>query len=386
MRFRFAALFAIILAAFALINYYIGWHLKLFLSETFGMQAGVAYWLPFWLVAFSYIVSRLAARLLPGPIARLLKRIGSYWFAVVLYGALLLPVVDVAAWLLRLADIGRGEYVVTLGCAFGLALLAVLLRGSRNAWSPVVRKYDVTIAKPAGGRQTWRIAVASDLHLGAIVGNRHLERLVARINAMEPDLILLPGDIIDDDIEPFVRMNMADRFAKLRSRLGAYAVLGNHEYFGGHIEEFVRRMEEAGVKVLRDERVIVDGCVTVAGRKDRTAEQLLPGGGGGRLHLDELLEGADKSMPLILMDHQPHKLGAAADAGVDVLLSGHTHRGQMAPNHWITGRLFELDWGYLRKGAMHAIVSSGFGTWGPPIRLGSRSELIELTVRFASPE
>ena len=86
------------------------------------------------------------------------------------------------------------------------------------------------------------------------------------------------------------------------------------------------------------------------------------------------------------MDHQPYHLDKAADAGADVMLSGHTHRGQMAPNHLITRRLFELDWGYLRKGNLHAIVSSGFGTWGPPIRLGSRSEIIELTIHFKSNE
>ena len=84
------------------------------------------------------------------------------------------------------------------------------------------------------------------------------------------------------------------------------------------------------------------------------------------------------------MDHQPYQLDIAEAAGADVMLSGHTHRGQIAPNHLFTRRIFELDWGYLRKGNLHAIVSSGFGTWGPPIRLGSQSEIIELTIHFTS--
>ena len=96
----------------------------------------------------------------------------------------------------------------------------------------------------------------------------------------------------------------------------------------------------------------------------------------------ELTAGLDPDLPVILMDHQPSALREIAEAGVDLSLSGHTHRGQMAPNHWITRRIFELDWGYKRIGGLHAFVSSGFGTWGPPIRIGSRNEILSITVRF----
>ncbi|MOA56893.1 putative metallophosphoesterase [compost metagenome] len=85
-----------------------------------------------------------------------------------------------------------------------------------------------------------------------------------------------------------------------------------------------------------------------------------------------------------MLDHQPSDLASAAEQGIDISVSGHTHRGQMMPNHLITKRLFELDWGYLRKGGLHAIVSSGFGTWGPPIRIGSRSEVVQIEVEFAN--
>ena len=118
----------------------------------------------------------------------------------------------------------------------------------------------------------------------------------------------------------------------------------------------------------------------IVGRKDKTAEHSAE----GRKPLASLMEGIDLAQPIIVMDHQPYQLDLAAAAGVDVNLSGHTHRGQIAPNHLFTRRIFELDWGYLRKGNLHAIVSSGFGTWGPPIRLGSQSEIIELTIHFTS--
>jgi predicted MPP superfamily phosphohydrolase len=138
-------------------------------------------------------------------------------------------------------------------------------------------------------------------------------------------------------------------------------------------------MNKIGIKVLRDETVEIAGALYVAGRKDKTAESADP---SGRLKVSDLLSPLDLDKPVILMDHQPTKFQQAAEAGADILLSGHTHRGQFFPNHLLTKRLFELDWGYMRKGAMHVIVSSGFGTWGPPIRIGSRSEIIQLEISF----
>ncbi|MNI67483.1 putative metallophosphoesterase [compost metagenome] len=181
--------------------------------------------------------------------------------------------------------------------------------------------------------------------------------------------------MLDDSIEPFIRNRMSEQMKQLKARYGVYAVLGNHEYYGGSIPEYTRVMADIGIKVLQDEVVETAG-VYIVGRKDKTAEAME----GGRMSVSALLEGLDHSRPVIMMDHQPTGFGIAAEAGVDVLLSGHTHRGQIAPNHWITKRLFELDWGYLLKEKLHVIVSSGYGTWGPPIRLASRSELIKLEI------
>lgn len=196
------------------------------------------------------------------------------------------------------------------------------------------------------------------------------------MNAMQPDVILLAGDVLDDSIEPFIRNSMSEQIKQLKARYGVYAVLGNHEYYGGSIKEYTDLMSSIGIKVLQDEVEEVAGTYIV-GRKDKTAEAMEA---GGRQSVSSLLEGLDLTRPVIMMDHQPTGFDVAAQAGVDVLLSGHTHRGQIAPNHWITKRLFELDWGYLRKDNLHVVVSSGYGTWGPPIRLASRSEIIKLEV------
>ncbi|WP_025692459.1 metallophosphoesterase, partial [Paenibacillus zanthoxyli] len=172
------------------------------------------------------------------------------------------------------------------------------------------------------------------------------------------------------------RHRMSEQLGKLKARYGVFAVLGNHEYYGGDIKKYTDLMNEVGIHVLQDEVAETAG-VYIVGRKDKAAESM---DSEGRKSVASLLEGLDLTRPVIMMDHQPTGFEAAAKAGVDVLLSGHTHRGQIAPIHWITRRLFELDWGYLNKENLHVIVSSGYGTWGPPIRLASRSEIIGLSL------
>ena len=232
----------------------------------------------------------------------------------------------------------------------------------------------MTVSKEANGLKKLRVVVASDLHLGSIVGRRHLEQLVRQANALKPDLMLLPGDVLDDAVEPFIRHDYGRVLGGIRAVYGTYATLGNHEYYGGGIEAYVTSMRDHGIPVLLDEIVQIADCVYLIGRKDKTDRS--------RASVAELTTGLSADKTIILMDHQPSAILEIADAGVDVSLHGHTHRGQMAPNHWITRRLFELDWGYKQFGELHAFVSSGFGTWGPPIRLGSRSEILCITVRF----
>jgi hypothetical protein len=371
--------FLLFFALYFALNGYIGWHGALFLSHAAPSFPLPFYWSVFAVITVSYLVSR--TRLMLNPVGRLLKVIGSYYFFVLEYALLFLPVADLAALVLKgLGRYSEQVYVLAAGSAILIALAVLFAWGSRNAWSPVVRAYDIEIPKQAGQLKQLRIVAASDLHLGNIVGNRHLRKLTARIEEMSPDLILLPGDVIDEQIEPFVRNRMSEELKRLKARFGTYAVLGNHEYYGGHIAEYVKLAADIGIRVLQDESVLIENSFYVVGRKDKTAEAMDP---HGRLDYGALLNGVDKSLPIIAMDHQPRDYAQAEAAGVDLLLSGHTHRGQFAPNHWVTRKVFELDWGYLKKGNMHAVVSSGYGTWGPALRIASRAEIVQINVRFA---
>lgn len=368
-------LFPLILLTVIALNFYIGWHGVLVLSYFNLSISTTLYWTVFMLIAFAYLLGRI----IPGPLGRFVKVIGSYYFAVMEFSILLLPVLDLAAVAAGLAGVGGDWLFPTLSVVYLVALLGFLAIGSYNAWSPIKRSYEVHVAKKAGSIKQLRVAIASDLHLGNIVGNRHLNKLVTAMNELKPDLILFPGDVLDDVIEPFLRNNMKDNLARLSAQHGVYAILGNHEYIGRNIDRYVAEMQSINIPVLRDEVVEIADALYIAGRKDLTAERADP---TGRQPMHELLAGIDSTKPIIAMDHQPSRLDESLAAGVDILLCGHTHRGQIMPNHLITRKLFEIDWGYLLKERMHVIVSSGFGSWGPPIRIGSRSEFIELTVHF----
>ncbi|KUP23025.1 metallophosphoesterase [Paenibacillus sp. DMB5] len=366
---------AVMLLVLGLVNFYIGYHLWIWLKDVVpGILAGV-YWTVFMLIAFAYMIGMVPWPKAVKPAARLFKVIGSYYLACMEFAVIVLPLTDLLYWVLGLMGFDRSAFTAEAGITLVLLLAVFLIWGSRNAWSTVVRTHPVRIDKSIGTSAPLTVAVASDLHLGNIVGNRHLRKMVAEINRMEPDIILLAGDVLDDSIEPFIRNGMSLQLKQLKARYGVYAVLGNHEYYGGSIAQYTEVMAGIGIRVLQDE-VAEAGGVYIAGRKDKTAESMQ----GGRMSVQALLEGLDHTRPILMMDHQPTGFDIAAKTGVDVLLSGHTHRGQIAPNHWITRRLFELDWGYLLKDKLHVIVSSGYGTWGPPIRLASRSELIRLEV------
>lgn len=374
-----AAIFISFLIAYGLLVWYIGWNGWMYLTSLLEVEQWGIYAAILTVVAVAYILGRAGQAVTGiGPAARLLKLIGAYWLAVLEYALLLFPIADIAAILLNTLGVSPRQYILVIGTIILLLLAALLLRGTWNAWVPAVQTYRVTVNKQAGSRSKLTIAAASDIHLGTIVGNRHLERLLKELEQMKPDIILLPGDVLDDDIEPYIRKKMSATMSRLGAPLGVYAVLGNHEYIGGHIDRYVKEMNEIGIQVLLDDSVLIDDSFYIIGRKDLSARRMPE----GRLRTEELVEHLDASRPLILMDHQPSDLDEYADAGIDISLSGHTHRGQFAPNHWITRRLFELDYGYLHKGRLHAIVSSGFGTWGPPVRIASRCEIVKVEVTF----
>ncbi|MDF0726522.1 metallophosphoesterase [Cytobacillus sp. S13-E01] len=358
----------IILVIFNSLLFYLGWNIWEWLKVAFGFQSTWIFSLIYFIISYSYLIAR------GGKYLSFFRPIGSIWFGVIQYGLVIFPIANISVFLLHFLPIALENIIFWTGIVVILLLFVIFTYGIFNAYSTVVRKYQITVPKKHGTRNSLRVAVASDMHFGRLSGVSHVKRLVRNVNDIKPDIILLPGDIIDDELKPFVEKQMGLIMRELKAPLGVYGVLGNHEYYGGDLFAFSEEMKKNNITILMDEVVTIEKTFYLVGRNDKTDRK--------RKSFNNLLEGIGNSLPIIAMDHQPFELRQAQENGVDILLSGHTHRGQMVPNHLITRKMYELDWGYLKKEQLHAFVSSGFGFWGPPIRIGSRSEILQIDVDF----
>lgn len=371
---------------YVLLNFYIGLRGWQYLFQYVPFIQQKVYWVLFWLTALSYLAARLGGGALPEGVRLYLTLVGSYWMAAMFYLFQVILVLDIIRYASRFIGWTPGfvtdnpKFPFYMGLSVLILVGAILVYGAWNARNPRVQHYEISIPKKAGDLQSLHVVAVSDIHLGEIIHNGRLSRLIDMVNTLDPDLVLLPGDIIDEDMGPFVRQDMTSNFLKLQPQYGVYAVPGNHEYFGRQIEQAISNFEEAGIKVLRDTCVKVEDSFYVAGRDDITHIRMDPK--TQRRSMDAVLESVDRTLPIILMNHQPTELEEAARAGVDLQISGHTHVGQIFPNHLITKRIFEIDWGYLRKDNLQVIVSSGYGTWGPPIRTGNRPEVVDIIINF----
>jgi predicted MPP superfamily phosphohydrolase len=267
--------------------------------------------------------------------------------------------------------------LIALFITMGLVSLTVTA-GFINSRNPRIRVLDLNVAKTIQGSKALKIAMASDIHLGTLVGEKGASRLVRMINGLHPDIILLAGDLVDEDLKPVIRRNLGETLKNLHAPLGVYAITGNHEYIGGATEA-VAYLTAHNIKFLSDTVELIDDRFYLAGRDDRDKSRFT---GKQRKPLAEILKSADQAYPILLMDHQPFQLSKPEELGVDLQLSGHTHHGQIWPFNYITNAIYELSCGYLKKGNTHIYVSSGFGTWGPPIRLGNRPEVVSITLHF----
>lgn len=234
-----------------------------------------------------------------------------------------------------------------------------------NAYVPVVRHLRLTIAKPLAA--PLRIAMVSDLHLGWLVGNHHLDQLKQIIQREKVQLLLMPGDIMDDDIKHYQARQMHSHLQALVNQLplGVHATLGNHDLYGNRVA-ISTALQQAGVKVLTDQAVVINEQVWLAGRLDDVV--------GNRKATAELMP-PNLNQSIILMDHRPSEIDKNSQLPIDLQVSGHTHNGQIFPANFIVKYLNTVAYGYKKIRNTHVVVSSGYGFWGVPFRLGSQAEV-----------
>ncbi|MBI5473233.1 MAG: metallophosphoesterase [Ignavibacteriae bacterium] len=361
-------------------NFFVFWHgfaaLKMY--PTLRLWYSVAY--P--VVSLSWITGRLLERQRITMLSSAMIWFGSFWLAALVYSLMIAIAYD----LLRLVNafipflptqFTTPEANAALLVVSFVAVAMLIIGGAINAMFPRVRSLPLTIEKTPPALKSLTVVAVSDIHLGTIIRKGRLQRIVDLINSLHADLVLLPGDIVDEDIGPVIKQDLGGTLRNIQARLGVFATTGNHEYIGG-VEPSCKYLNEHGIRLLRDEAITLADSIVLVGREDvsynRTAHR--------RKSLDELLHGIDRTLPIILLDHQPFRLHEAEEHGVDLQLSGHTHHGQIWPLSLLTRKIFEVSWGYKRKGHTHIYVSCGVGSWGPPVRIGSTPEIMNIRLTF----
>jgi predicted MPP superfamily phosphohydrolase len=359
--------FMIVLTVMVGANFYVFWRLWHIVPQGNPVRWVV---LAFGVAAVSSIfIARLFDNSMSEGLIGLMDKFGTSWFFFTIYFLMLF----VAADILRLCGIPLGRYMFGSWTGFFVSagvITAVMVAGNICYYHKKRVELNLTVEKPLPASGL-KIVALSDLHLGYTIGRKELNKWIELVNAEHPDIVLIAGDITDKRAHKLIEDGIAPEFRKIKSKYGVYASLGNHEYIN-NVDESISFLHEAGITVLRDSAVVVDSLFYVVGRDDRHNRRRQP--------LDSLMTGLDRRLPVILLDHQPYNLEQAEQNGVDLQISGHTHRGQVWPVSWRVDAMYEKSYGYLRKGDAHIYVSSGIGIWGGKYRIGTRSEYVVITL------
>jgi len=312
--------------------------------------------------------------------------IGSYWMGAFIYLFLLTVLSDLIILLGKAIGLIANPMPQAIrfwsGLVVILATTAVVAFGLFNAKQLKLVSYDVTV-KDKAISQLLKIAMVSDLHIGAVNSEQQLEKTVAMINSIEPDIVLIPGDIFNDDYYLIQNPDtVVELFQQIKSKHGVYASLGNHDGGKNHAD-FVSLLTRSGIKLLNDEALIVDGKVALLGRVDASPVGGFPGfSRKSTEEMQALIAELPKELSLIVLDHNPKHIDEYGKE-TDLIVAGHTHRGQLFPGNLFTKALFAVDYGHYRKdeNSPQVVVSSGAGTWAMPMRVGSQTEVVEIRLQ-----
>jgi hypothetical protein len=338
---------------------------SLFLGRTLSFEAGR----PLMLVTFLWmgLIVLLFPLVVGSDILRLLAALGGYLTG---HGAVL----ESPERRQFVARIIAGGALLAAGGLAGLGLV-------RGLGPITVRRVEVTLSRLPRRLTGFTIVQITDLHIGQTRGERWVRQVVDQVNALEPDLIAVTGDLVEGTPER-LRREVAP-LADLSARLGSYFVTGNHDYFSGW-EPWQPALERLGFRVLRNESVPIEiegNGFDLAGVDDHEAAQFGAEAGQGT-DLERTLADRDPEREVILLAHQPRAVDEAAAHDVGLVLSGHTHGGQIWPWMHMVGLQQPYISGLHRHGERTQIyVSEGTGYWGPPMRVGSRCEITHIVLR-----
>lgn len=238
---------------------------------------------------------------------------------------------------------------------------------------PTIKHVSLTLPKGSSDRDSLTIVMMSDLHIGEIIGKPLVQRYVQMSNKQHPDMVVLVGDIMDYESRFAEKARIEEDLQQLKAPLGVYIVNGNHEYRANRIAKY-RWLKKTGATLLIDSVAMPDSSFYLIGRDDYINKK--------RATLHRLMTSIDTTKPIIVLDHQPWSLAEMRMNHVDLGLHGHTHNGQLWPYPILMKLIYECPYGYHQKGPTQFYVSSGIGVAGAPYRVGTRSEMVVLHIRF----
>lgn len=346
---------------------------------------GISFW---WVAGVFFLLTAVlimgfARSLLPFPegLKRFFGSAGCIYMGIFIYLLVYTALADIVMLVPRLMQLGFTTHRYFKTFLTGSVLLLTCITcvyGFVHARQINRVEYNVEIA----GKQDisdLNIVLLSDLHLGALGSESRLADIVEAINEQKPDVVCISGDLFDSDFSSIRDPDAAIATLQgIRSTYGVYACLGNHDA-GKTAGQMVSFLEKANIALLGDTYTVIDNRLILAGRLDRS-----PIGGYTAMEQKALPENfgdVDPSMPVIMLDHNPADVNSYG-SDVDLILCGHTHKGQLFPGSVFTDMMYDVDYGYYRKdsNSPHVIVTSGIGYWGMPMRVGSDCELV--TIRF----
>lgn len=322
-----------------------------------------------WLALFALsIISMLLRDNLSVETTRITYPLATSWIFYFLYAVMIFLAVDALRLIPMLRPLLAPSW--TLASILWIIIVAIFSYGSYRYYHKERVPLEITLDKPL--ERDLKIIGISDLHLGYTIGKDELTKWVQTINNEQPDFVLIAGDLVDGDVRPVLEDELASIINQIHAPI--YACLGNHEYMGGEAQQ-KRFLSKTKIQLLQDSVTLIPEGIYIIGRDDATNIYRKP--------LAQLTQGLDTERPILLLDHQPHHLEQAQQAGIDFQLSGHTHRGQVFPINLVVDRMYEQAHGYHRRGKTQYYVSSGLGIWGGKYRIGTQSEYAVITLKGA---
>ena len=338
----------------------------------------------------------------PAFLHRILKITSNYFLGIFMYILMVLFSIDVVRLILKYAVHASWIQSRIVFAAVGACCICIVIiisfSGIYHAKHIKVTPYKITVDKSAPDMDSLKIVLLADTHFGYNSGAVHAQEIVNKINEQQPDLVCIAGDIFDNEYDAVREPEKISEILRtIRSKYGVYACWGNHDLNEPILAGFTfkhkkedskqlkdprmkRFLQNSNIQLLEDEAVLIDNSFYVVGRKDASLIEKIE---EKRKTPAQLTQKLDKDKTIIVIDHQPKELQDIADAGVDLDLCGHTHDGQTFPGNFTVKFLWENPCGYLQKGSMHNIVTSGSGVWGPAMRVGTDSEICTINLPFS---